>query len=190
MPYVSKDDIMAYIGAALSVQAGQPQQVQLILYKDYINNQLNAADADSITVALFNSLGQKMYQYSNPVIAGVTDLLTLGQPATSTQGYITFDITAQQSANLANGAVYVQVTITYSNYYPSAKTYVLPLLQIGSVSGSSSAVVRVVLKILFRQSRVHRQLQALRTLDTTFQPLMDPTQHLSLLRLTLQIQHK
>ena len=33
MPYVSKDDIMAYIGAALSVQAGQPQQVQLILYK-------------------------------------------------------------------------------------------------------------------------------------------------------------
>ena len=64
MPYVSKDDIMVYIGSNLSVVAGQPSTVELILYKDYINNQLNAADADSITVSLYNSLGQKMYQYS------------------------------------------------------------------------------------------------------------------------------
>ena len=137
MPYVSKDDIMVYIGSNLSVVAGQPSTVELILYKDYINNQLNAADADSITVSLYNSLGQKMYQYSNPVVSGITDLLTLGSPATSTQGYISFSITPAQSTNLANGNLYAQVTITYSNYYPSAKTYIIPQLMIGTVSGSS-----------------------------------------------------
>jgi hypothetical protein len=137
MPYVAKDDIMAFIGSNVTVTAGTPKNVELILYKDYINNQLNAADANSITVSLYNSFGQKMYQYSNPVISGVTDYLTLGQPASNTQGHISFDITAAQSNNLANGKLYAQVTITYSNYYPSAKTYVLPQLEIGSVAGSS-----------------------------------------------------
>jgi len=137
MPYVAKDDIMAFIGTNISVTAGNATNVELILYKDYINNQLNAADADSITVSIYNSLGQKMYQYSNPVISGVTDYLTLGQPASNTQGHISFDITAAQSNNLANGTIYAQVTITYSNYYPSAKTYVLPQLAIGTISGSS-----------------------------------------------------
>ena len=137
MPYVAKDDIMAFIGSNVTVTAGTPKTVELILYKDYINNQLNSADANSITVSLYNSFGQKMYQYSNPVISGVTDYLTLGQPASNTQGHISFDITAAQSNNLANGTLYAQVTITYSNYYPSAKTYVLPQLEIGSVAGSS-----------------------------------------------------
>jgi len=137
MPYVAKDDIMAFISSNISVTAGNATNVELILYKDYINNQLNAADADSITVSLYNSLGQKMYQYSNPVISGITDYLTLGQPASNTQGYISFDITPAQSNNLSNGTLYAQVTITYSNYYPSAKTYVLPQLAIGTISGSS-----------------------------------------------------
>jgi len=52
MPYVAKDDIMAFIGSNVTVTAGTPKNVELILYKDYINNQLNAADADSITVSL------------------------------------------------------------------------------------------------------------------------------------------
>jgi len=62
MPYVSKDDIMAFIPMGISLQQGVATTVELILYKDYINNQLNAADADAITVSLYNSFGQKTYQ--------------------------------------------------------------------------------------------------------------------------------
>jgi len=126
MPYVSKDDIMAFIPMGISLQQGVATTVELILYKDYINNQLNAADADAITVSLYNSFGQKTYQYSNPIIPGQTNPLTIGAPASSTQGHISFSVTAQQAASMAAGNVYAQVTITYSNYYPSAKTYVLP----------------------------------------------------------------
>ena len=131
MPYVSKDDIMLYIDSQITLQQGVATNVNLILYKDYINNQLNAADADAITVTLYNSLGQRTFQYSDPIIAGQTDRLIVGQPASSTQGHISFDISANQAASLADGDIFVQVTITYSNYYPSAKTYVLPLLQVG-----------------------------------------------------------
>lgn len=137
MPYVSKDDIMVYIPQGISLQQGVANTVELILYKDYINNQLNAADADSIVVTLYNSLGQKTYQYANPTVPGQTDRLTIGQPATDTQGHISFDITATQAANLAAGNVYAQVTITYSNYYPSAKTYIIPQLLIGTNPDSS-----------------------------------------------------
>ena len=131
MPYVSKDDIMLYIDSQITLQQGVATNVNLILYKDYINNQLNAADADAITVTLYNSLGQRTFQYSDPIIAGQTDRLIVGQPASTTQGHISFDISANQAASLADGDIFVQVTITYSNYYPSAKTYVLPLLQVG-----------------------------------------------------------
>jgi hypothetical protein len=137
MPYVSKDDIMLFISSGITVQQGAATTVNLVLYKDYINNQLNAADADSIVVTLYNSFGQKTYQYANPLVPGQTDLLTLGQPASDTQGHISFDISAAQAANIPNGSLYAQVTITYSNYYPSAKTYVLPQLELGTVSGSS-----------------------------------------------------
>ena len=131
MPYVSKDDIMLYIDSQITLQQGVATNVNLILYKDYINNQLNAADADAITVTLYNSKGQRTFQYSDPIIAGQTDRLIVGQPASTTQGHISFDISANQAASLADGDIFVQVTITYSNYYPSAKTYVLPLLQVG-----------------------------------------------------------
>ena len=36
MPYVAKDDIMAFIGSNVTVTAGTPKNVELILYKDYI----------------------------------------------------------------------------------------------------------------------------------------------------------
>ena len=137
MPYVSKDDIMAYIPAGISLQQGVSNTVEISLFKDYLDNHLNAADADSIVVTLYNSLGQKTYQYANPVVPGQTDRLNLGAPASATQGIVSFDITATQAANLASGDVYAQVTITYSNYYPRAKTYVLPQLLIGDNNGSS-----------------------------------------------------
>ena len=131
MPYVSKDDIMLYIDSQITLQQGVATNVNLILYKDYINNQLNAADADAITVTLYNSKGQRTFQYSDPVVAGQTNRLVVGQPASATQGNISFDISANQAESLVDGDIFVQVTITYSNYYPSAKTYVLPLLQVG-----------------------------------------------------------
>ena len=136
MPYVSKDDIMAYIPTGVSLSQSVATQIEIILYKDYIDNQLNIANADAVTVTLYNSKGQKTYQYSNPVITGQTNRLQLGQPATTTQGYITFDVTAQQAASMAAGDVFAQVTITYSNYYPRAKTYVLPQLLIGDNNDS------------------------------------------------------
>ena len=139
MPYVSKDDIMLFISSDITVQQGASTVVNLILYKDYVNNQLNAADADSIVLTLYNSFGQKTYQYANPLVPGQTNLLNVGQPSSDTQGHISFEITGQQAERLANGNLYAQVTITYSNYYPSAKTYILPQLQLGSVSGSSVA---------------------------------------------------
>ena len=68
MPYVSKDDIMLFISSDMTVQQGASTTVNLILYKDYINNPLNAADADSIVVTLYNSFGHKTYQYATPLV--------------------------------------------------------------------------------------------------------------------------
>jgi hypothetical protein len=128
---------MAFIPEGITLQQGVATTIDIQLYKDYLNNNLNAAEADSIVVTLYNSFGQKTYQYANPVVPGQTDRLNIGVPASATQGTISFDITATQAANLASGSIYAQVTITYSNYYPSAKTYVLPRLLLGDNNNST-----------------------------------------------------
>ena len=137
MPYVSKDDILAYIDSSIQFTQDSSRTVELIIFKDYINNQLNLSTADSITITLFDSIGRKTYQYSQPRVYGTTSPLELGNVVDGNEGHVTFTITAEQAATIITGDLYVEVALTFTNYYPSAKTYILPRLLIGSLSAGN-----------------------------------------------------
>ena len=137
MPYVSKDDVLLYIDAPLDFSQGTAQDVQLVVFKDYINNQLNLSTADSITVTLFDSIGRKTYQYSHPQSIGTTSPLVIGTTAEGTHGYLNFTITESQSSTILTGDLFVEVALTFTNYYPTAKTYILPRLAIASLSAGN-----------------------------------------------------
>lgn len=131
MPYVVREDIIAYIEETKNISQGTSGVYDIILYRDLIGNQLNASKASVISVAVLNRQGEKILMYNNPVVPGVSDNLDIGSSKTGDAGRISFEIGAAQSKALSPGDLNVSITVIYSDFYPNAKTYNLPVFKIG-----------------------------------------------------------
>ena len=63
MPYVSQNDILAYIASVDNFTQGTTKTFTITLFKDFINNQLDASQIDSISVVLYDSIQLKKFEY-------------------------------------------------------------------------------------------------------------------------------
>lgn len=131
MPYVVKEDIIAFVESTKNISQGTSGIYDIILYRDLIGTQLNAKKVSVISVAILNRNGEKVLMYNNPVVPGVSDSLEIGNQPDGDEGRISFEITGIQSRALDPGDLNVQITLIYSDFYPNAKTYILPVFKIG-----------------------------------------------------------
>ena len=133
MAYVIQEDIIANVNETFNVRQGGSQEYSISLYRDSFNNMLTADRASLITVAVVNRIGKKVLMFANPVIPGVTQELIVGSQKTNDTGIIKFEITESLSRFLEGGDLNIIISITYSDFYPNAKTYILPILKIGQI---------------------------------------------------------
>jgi hypothetical protein len=131
MPYVSREDIIAYIEETVNIVQGSSGTYNILLYRDLIGNDLNASGASNISVAVLNNNGEKVLMYNNPVVPGVSDILNIGSVANGDPGRISFEINGSQSRSLQPGELNIAITIIYTNFFPNSKTYNLPVFKIG-----------------------------------------------------------
>ena len=131
MPYVVKEDIIAFVEETKNISQGTSGSFEINLFRDLIGNQLNASKASVISVAIPNNSGEKVLMYNNPVAPGVSDILNIGSASNNEEGKISFEISIIQSRALSPGDLNVQITLIYSDFYPNAKTYTLPAFKIG-----------------------------------------------------------
>lgn len=133
MAYVVKEDIIASIDSTFNIIQGESQIYEITLDRDFIGNQLNARAVSSISVGIINSVGKKILMYNNPMTPGVSDVLTFADISENKPGVIRFEITAAQSASILGGHIFAQITLVFSDFYPNAKTCIMPLLDIGQI---------------------------------------------------------
>lgn len=137
MPYVVKEDIIAFVQETKNIEQGVGGVYDITLYRDMIGTQLNAIKASVISVAVLNREGKKILMYNNPVVPGVSDSLDIGSTRTGDAGRITFEINTAQSKALDSGDLNIAITLIYSDFYPNAKTYNLPPFKIGQSIAST-----------------------------------------------------
>ena len=133
MQFVVREDIIAYIEETKNVLQGDSVVYDILLYKDFIGNDLNASRASNISVAVLDRNGKKVLMYNSPVIPGVSDILSVGSVSNGDPGRISFEINAAQSRLLSPGDLNVAITIIYADFFPSSKTYNLPTFKLGQV---------------------------------------------------------
>ena len=131
MPYVVKEDIIAFVEETQNISQGTSGTFEISLFRDLIGNQLNASKATVISVAILNSNNEKILMYNSPVAPGVSDILNIGSASNNEEGKISFEISIIQSRALSPGILNAQITLIYSDFYPNAKTYTLPAFKIG-----------------------------------------------------------
>jgi hypothetical protein len=135
MPYVSNQDIIAYIDNEINFIQGNSQKYEIFLFKDLLNNALNLNQPTQIMVAVWNA-NERLLQYNAPFVSGSSGGLNLD--LTGNTGKIDFTITAEQGAFVTAGNLFAEVSIIYENYYPQAKTYVFDKFNIGQAIADDS----------------------------------------------------
>jgi len=140
MAYVVKEDIIASIDAQVNIMQGSANTYEILLQRDLLGNELAAKLVSVISISVLNREGGKVLMYANPVAPGVSDELKIVDPVTN-PGLISFEINEMQSRYLEPGDLFIQLTLIYSNYYPNAKTYILPLLKIGQTIENPNIVI-------------------------------------------------
>ncbi len=133
MAYVVKEDIIAEIQNTVNIKQGESSTYEITLYRDFIGNQLNVRKVSVISVGVLNKIGRTVLMYNAPVTPGVSDILEYATAASNTPGVIRFEINEAQSKSLEAGDLLVQVTLVYADFFPNAKTYILPPLKIGQI---------------------------------------------------------
>jgi hypothetical protein len=133
MDYVVQEDIIANIEEPINIVQGDHQIYSINLHRDFIGNPLKLERASIISVSVINRLGRKVLMFSSPFTPGVSEQLSLGSINTNNEGVISFEITESLSRYLESGELNVIISIVYSNFFPNAKTYVLPVLKIGQI---------------------------------------------------------
>jgi hypothetical protein len=133
MNYVVQEDILASIDGTINVAQGESQTYSINLHRDDLETMLTAERASSITVSIIGMTGRKLLMFANPQIPGVTLPLVIGDERNNTAGILTFEITEQASRFLEAGDLNVIISITYADFYPNSKTYVLPIFKIGQI---------------------------------------------------------
>jgi hypothetical protein len=133
MAYVVQEDIIASIDETVNIKQGESNTYEIILHRDYLGNQLNARKVSIISIGILNRAGKKVLMYNNPPTPGVSDRLMFPESKLNLPGCLLFEITEAQSKSLEAGDLMVQVTLVYADFFPNAKTYILPPLKIGQV---------------------------------------------------------
>lgn len=131
MPYVVREDIIAYIEETKNVLQGSSVVYDILLYRDLIGNDLNVSRASNVSVAVLNRNGEKVLMYNSPVIPGISDVLNIGSVSNGDPGRISFEINAAQSRFLSPGDLNIAISIIYADFFPSSKTYNFPTFKIG-----------------------------------------------------------
>ncbi|MDC1282498.1 hypothetical protein N8Z10_00975 [bacterium] len=140
MAYVVKEDIIASIDAPVNIMQGSANTYEILLQRDLLGNELPAKLVSVISISVLNREGGKVLMYANPLAPGVSDELKIVDPVTN-PGLISFEINEMQSRYLEPGDLFIQLTLIYSNYYPNAKTYIMPLLKIGQTIENPNIVI-------------------------------------------------
>jgi len=140
MAYVVKEDIIASIDTQVNIMQGSANTYTILLQRDLLGNELAAKLVSVISISVLNREGGKVLMYANPLAPGVSDELKIVDPVTN-PGLISFEINEMQSRYLEPGDLFIQLTLIYSNYYPNAKTYILPLLKIGQTIENPNIVI-------------------------------------------------
>lgn len=140
MAYVVKEDIIASIDAQVNIMQGSANTYTILLQRDLLGNELAAKLVSVISISVLNREGGKVLMYANPLAPGVSDELKIVDPVTN-PGLISFEINEMQSRYLEPGDLFIQLTLIYSNYYPNAKTYIMPLLKIGQTIENPNIVI-------------------------------------------------
>ena len=133
MAYVVQEDIIANIDNTINITQGQSHIYDITLYKDFIGNQLNARKISVISVAILNKEFRKVLMYNSPIVPGVSDILNFKDVSLNQPGVISFEINESQSLALEPGDLLIQITLIFSDFYPNAKTYIMPTFSIGQV---------------------------------------------------------
>ena len=139
MSYVSQEDVILYVDNITFFSAGDDVPLRLILYKDYLNTQLDLSKVDAITVTIFDDVGRRVLSFAEPTIPGKTLPLTIGKAEDGQEGFIEFTIQGIYNQNFIANDVYATVGLVWVDYYPEPKTITTPKLKIGYVDGSTSA---------------------------------------------------
>ena len=134
MNYVAQEDIIAAVESNIQLVRGSAQSYKINLFRDAIDNQLNASKISLISIAFLKSNGQTALLYSSVYEAGATGSIEIGKAVNGEQGTVTVEISEDQSLSLEAGTLNIQITLVYSNYYPNAKTYRFPPLSVGTTS--------------------------------------------------------
>jgi len=136
MPYVVREDVIAFVRGYRNIVKGTGQTYELTLYKDNLRTQLDASRASVISVAVLGKDDSRVLMYNNPPIPGISDVLNIGSPGGGDIGKISFEITPAQSNVLYGGEdLKIIITVIYNDYYPTSKTYELPPLKVGKAIG-------------------------------------------------------
>ncbi len=138
MAYVVQEDIIASIDNTINITQGESHVYDISLYRDFFGNQLNARNVSVISVAILDKQLKKVLMYNSPVVPGVSDILNFKDVSLNQPGVISFEINEMQSSALASGDLNIQITLIFSDYYPNAKTYIMPILKIGQVIASDT----------------------------------------------------
>jgi hypothetical protein len=133
MAYVIQEDILASIEETLNVVQGNSQTYSIQLDRDFLGNPVSLQYVTSISVEILNETGDLQLVFGNPVIPGVSQQLNVGSVNTNNAGNISFEIIDNISRYLDPGDLFARIRIVYSNYFPSAKTYTMPLFKIGRI---------------------------------------------------------
>lgn len=131
MAYVVQEDIIASIVNPINITQGESHIYEVTLYRDFIGNQLNARNVSVISVAVLNKEFKKVLMYNSPVVPGVSEILNFKDTSLNQPGVITFEINELQSQILEPGNLLIQITLIFSDFYPTAKTYIMPIFSIG-----------------------------------------------------------
>lgn len=133
MAYVINEDIIASINSTFNLKQGESQIYEITLDRDFIGNQLNTRVVTSISVGILNAIGKKILMYNNPMVPGVSDNLVFADSSENKPGVIRFEITDSQSLMISGGEISAQITLVFSDFYPNAKTYIMPPLLLGQI---------------------------------------------------------
>ena len=138
MSYVSQEDVILYVESITSFAAGDDCPIRLIIYKDYLNAQLDLSTVDAITVTIFDDVGRRVLSFANPHIPGKSLPISIGGNGLVQEGFIEFTLEGQYNQNFVANDVYATVGLVWTDYYPEPKTITTPKLKIGFVDGSAA----------------------------------------------------
>ena len=137
MAYVSQEDLILYVDGITQFNAGEDCDFRLVVYKDYLNTQLDVENVDAITVTIFDDVGRRVLSYTYPEIPGKTLPIQLGGDGTSTEkGFIEFTISGEHSLQFVPADVYATVSFVWTDYYPAPRTVTTPKIKIGTSTGA------------------------------------------------------